>query len=1029
MLTLGLFVGTCAILAIAPVPMWAKPFDLQSRDDFDKVAKRVFSKPRMTLAHVEEKLAAGGTDGREAPEGAGIEALDPEERELLATRDASADILALQDAPLAAAFVEEQKHPVIKVDRAAVIAKVTSPKADHFRAQAAGVKAMGAPMIEPANLQPFFATLDAIAAGDESARAGVVILGNSLIASDHVTDVVRARLVERFGDAGRGFLLPERLSKVAGRRVRTGEGTPGWAIETFVQDELPPGAPKPGPFGFTGSMHTSTTDGERTTWKLEGAQRARLFYLEHTAQPGMRLEVRTSKGEGKGEGASEGKGERGEGNVIARIEPLSLEAKAKSPAPRDESLEFEIPEGATELVLIAEGKGARVYGVALEKDRAGVVVDTIGVPAASSRLYVDKVDADMFGRQLAQREPSLFVAMLGGNEVRSLNYGTLDAKQFDGYLTELLRRAKKAAPNSACLIVTPIDAVKATAAGEELTTRPEIKRVIDVQRAVAKREGCALFDLFSAMGGAGSLARFRDKGFLSDDLVHPTWRGGDVLGQLFADALLNAYASTPPPNEQVAVARRKGGRVKAPVYAGLSFPAEERPVVVVKGAGHDDGVQEVKQRKALAHFFERLRALEKGEATRVAVGQLGASHTAGQMWTDRMRQRLGDRFGHMGRGFVSVGRSSKRLEQGGVLRALSGGFEIADGREVVLGGAVGMSGTKVRMEPGAHFEITFGLGDEKIDPRFGERAEERMPGYLQLAWLYTPDMGTAEVAVDGKTVARISADQRRIDSDVQFLRLPIDGSVASLSVHVRDHERKRAKDTKDTKDAKEDVAEADAIDVDDVVGPVHLLSVVEEREHPGVVLDAVGLPGTTGMTPQRWRQDLVAAEVAAREYDLVVTAWGTNEAGIASLDEATYRHHFERTLATLMDASPGADCMIIGASDRLDERSGAWRAAPAHELVEKVQKQVAADHGCAFFSLRRAMGGAGSMQKWVNDGFGNADHVHFTREGYEKLADLVINDLFAAYAYDAALVAAEAEAAVARLKPTGAAAEVDRRGG
>jgi lysophospholipase L1-like esterase len=1025
LLTLGLFVGTCAILAIAPLPMWAKPFDLRSRDDFDKVAKRVFTKPRMTLAHVEEKLAAGGTDGREAPEGAGIEALeplDPEERELLATRDASADIVALKDATVAAPVVEEPKRPVIKVDRAAVIAKVTSPKADHFRAQAAGVKAMGAAMIEPANLQPFFATLDAIAAGDESARAGVVILGNSLIASDHVTDVVRARLVERFGDAGRGFLLPERLSKVAGRRVRTGEGTPGWAIETFVQDEPPPGAPKPGPFGFTGSIHTSTTDGERTTWKLEGAQRARLFYLEHSTQPALRLEVRTTT-----------KGDKGEPNVIARIEPLSLEAKAKNPAPRDESLEVEIPEGATELVLVAEGKGARVYGVALEKDKAGVVVDTIGVPAASSKLYVDKVDAEMFGRQLAQREPSLFVAMLGGNEVRSLNYGTLDAKQFDHYLTELLRRAKKAAPNSACLIVTPIDAVKATAAGEELTTRPEIKRVIDVQRKVAEREGCALFDLFSAMGGAGSLARFRDKGFLSDDLVHPTWRGGDVLGQLFADALLDAYAKTPPPDEQFAIARRKGGRVKAPVYAGLSFPAEERPVVVVKGsAGNPHDEATAKQRKALAHFFERLHALEKGDATRVAIGQLGASHTAGQMWTDRMRQRLGDRFGHMGRGFVSVGRASKRLEQGGVLRALKGGFEIADGREVVLGGAVGMSGTKVRMEPGAYFEITFGLDDQdKIDPRFGERAEERVPGFLQLAWLYTPDMGTAEVAVDGKTVARISPDQRRIDSDVQFLRLPIDGAVASLSVHVRDVERKRGKDGKDGKDAKDDEATDEMqLTMDDVVGPVHLLSVVEERERPGIVLDAVGLPGTTGMTPQRWRQDLVAAEVAAREYDLVVTAWGTNDAGIGSLDEATYRHHFERTLATLMDASPGADCLIIGASDRLDDRNGngTWRSAPAHELVEKVQKQVAADRGCAFFSLRRAMGGAGSMQKWVKDGLGNPDHVHFTREGYERLADLVINDLLAAYAYDAALAAAEAEAEVARRSSNGG-NDVDRRGG
>ena len=111
------------------------------------------------------------------------------------------------------------------------------------------------------------------------------------------------------------------------------------------------------------------------------------------------------------------------------------------------------------------------------------------------------------------------------------------------------------------------------------------------------------------------------------------------------------------------------------------------------------------------------------------------------------------------------------------------------------------------------------------------------PGALQLAWLYTPDMGTAEVAVDGKTVAIISPDQHREDSDVQFLKLPIDGELASLEVTVR------APDPPSARGKKKKAAHADAepageleIDEESAVGPVHLLSVVEERERPGIVL-------------------------------------------------------------------------------------------------------------------------------------------------------------------------------------------------
>lgn len=1024
-MTLALFLVVCAGLAAAPLPSWLKPLDLSSPDAAEKVARRVLAKPKMTLQHVEEKLAAQGGDGRDAPEGEGIDQAasvpDAEERELLTTRDAAADVEALREAPAPA---PEPERPRVAVDRAKVVSRAPSPKADTIRAAARSVSAPGAALDNPCvaeepapeggvrcvrtALDPFFATLDAIAAGDATARAAAVVLGNSLIASDHVTDVVRARLVERFGDAGRGFLLPDRLSKVAGRKVRTGEATPGWGIENFAMDPPDPkGGKRLGPFGFTGSLHVSTVAGEQTTWRTDGATRARLFYLEHGGQPAMRLEARTRAGT----------------TVLARIDAMPAVAPEQ-----DAAIEVTVPTAARELVLVAEGKGAKIYGVALERDGAGVVVDTIGVPAASAQLYVEATAEDLFVRQLAQREPSLFIAMLGGNEVRSLDYKTIDPPRFDAYLTSLLQRARKAAPDGACLLVSPIDAVKASAAGEELTTRAEIDVVIEVQRRVAKREGCAFFDLFAAMGGRGSLARFKDKGFLSEDLVHPTWRGGDVLGQLFADALLQSYVHTPAVEGGVTVARRREAKVPKPRFAGLTFPSEEQAVVVVKGKEQDVAAE----RRPLSRFFDRLRALDRGETQRVAIGQLGASHTAGQMWTDRMRERLADRFGNAGRGFISVGRESKRLAMTGVVRTLDGAFEIADGREVMLGGTVGMSGTKARLEPGARFAIDFcapGKEGSPLLPKSGKRPPScpsaRSAGTLQIAWLATPDMGSADVAVDGKTVATISPDMRSTDSDVQFLRLPIDEASASLEIAVHAPAPKKPH-------GKDKAADDPLITAAEHFGPVHLLSVSEERARPGVVLDAVGLPGTTGMTPQRWRQDIVAEEVRSRDYDLVVTAWGTNEAGIGSLDEATYRHHFTRTLDTLLQASPRADCLIIGASDRQDLKEGGWRPAPSHELVERVQRQVAADRGCAFFSLRTAMGGTGSIAQWLKRGLAHDDHVHLTPEGYAKLGDLIVDDLLAAFAHDTALAAAAEQEAIARAQAQAhpeTSTDVDRRGG
>lgn len=967
--TLAGFLGLSLLLSALPgVPAALRPLDLAEPEAREAAFARLTRRPKTTLVEHEKKLE-GHVD---EPKDVDDSAIAAEDAELHNESNGAVDVAILgavdvEAAPPAAEADEDRPA----VDRGAVAARAIKRsiqrRGDRSREKHKLMAMPGAAIENPCvatsagvcvrtALDPFFATLDALARGEDEARAGVVIFGNSLIASDHVTDIVRDELQGRFGDGGRGYLLVDRLSKVAGRRVRTGVGSDGWTIRSFAQDPPFPAGVR---FGFAGSLHESSVNGDQATWSLERATRARLSWLDTGV--GMRLSV--------------------DGVEVLRVPRAPL---GTTPSGAAKSIEVKLPPLGKELRLVAD-KGARVFGVAVERDVAGVVVDTIGVPAASARLYVDSTEADIFVEQLAQRDPALVTLMLGGNETRGIAYGNITAAVFEAKLNLMLDRVRRAAPQAACMIVTPIDAAKTTTGSEELTTREEIVAVIEVEKRVAAARGCALFDLWKAMGGNGSLSRMRDAGFVSEDLVHPTARGGDVLGQLFADAIVRSWVETPAPETPTVFRRHKEGGDQ-PRYAGLSFPEEERVVAVVVG---EEPV--APPPPPLSRFFTKLAALERGDRTRVAIGQFGASHTAGQMFTDRIRDRLAARFGSLGRGFVSVGKASNRLAPSGVFRELIGSAEVADGREVVLGGALGMSGTKTRLLPGARFRVGFcqGCPTTVADP--GSPSEEN--GRLQLAWLYTPDMGTADVLVDGVNVATLSPQTHRSESDVQFLSLPVTRERATLEVVSR----------KEPMPMRNDTVLAGAVGADSdalrtsTVGPVHLLSVTEEMDRKGIVLDAIGLPGTTGMTPQRWRQDLYAEEVKARRYDLIVTAWGTNEAGIASLDEATYRHHFGATLKTLRDAAPDADCLIIGASDRFDEKGGVFVQAPNHELVERVQRSLAAEQGCAFYSLRQAMGGAGSMNQWVKDGLGNPDHVHFTRPGYQKLADAFVDDLLLAW--------------------------------
>lgn len=964
--TVGLFLGVSLLLGIAPIPDAFRPVLLGNETEVRSVVARVFKKPRMTLASLEsegdadtaldlvleqalqEEQPSDGKSPARAEGSEGVGSLSP----LQATAGENSD------AHLAATLPDDVAARVPK-GTATELRQREDPVPDKrtrtLRRLAQMLEAPGVQVDNPcvdfdANgcvrtaLDPFFANLDAVSRKEEGSHATIVTLGNSLIASDHVTDVVREQLEARFGSGGRGFLLPDRLSKTAGRRARTGRGSAGWEIHTFAQKN--PGIDR---FGFTGSAHESTRKGDKIRWKTRGATRARLFYLDRPSSAPFTLEV--------------------DGETLVRVEPSGQESAI------DRTVDIEFPASSEQVQLQAAGPGVVIYGIALASDEPGAVFDTIGVPASDAKLYLG-ADPETFARQLQAREPSLVVLMVGGNEIRSLAYGWTTLEEVEREYAELVERVQKSVPDAACLAVAPIDAAKATAAGAELTTRKETLDVVELERRVAKEKGCAFLNLFAAMGGLGSLHRFHESGLIHDDLVHPRGKGGDVLGQLFADALLASYRETPLPRKEVQTRHR----LVRPKLNGLSYAAPKG-----NGASSTDS-------RYLVRFFDKLRKLENGSSLRVAIGQFGDVHTEKQALADRIRDRFTERFGSAGRGYVAVGNREGDLLPGRVVRALSGPVEITEGRKITVGGAVAMNGTKARLMPEARFDVSFcdGCREGRYRPR----------GFLELSWLYTPDMGVADVFVNDVQVGLISPLRRRVENDVQFLRIPVRGEAHTLSVVVRDGRTGESRKRNRRFGGPEESLPP---------GPVNLFGVIGEVNRAGVLVEAMGLSGISGNTLARWKPDLIHAQVSARNYDLILPAWGSVEARAKDLAPDAYRAQYTRSLQALLEASPEAECVVIGPLDQMVRARGQWQEPPSQNLVLQIQQEVSAGLGCAFFDAQKAMGGTGIIKGWVQENLATSDHQVLTREGYTHLADLFLHDLFAQYAYDKAKEAEDRE--------------------
>jgi lysophospholipase L1-like esterase len=420
-----------------------------------------------------------------------------------AVRIAAARTIARTLAPLPSRRLPERTRQDEELFRLATVLKAPGSVIENPCTEWAG------PFCARTSLDPFFSSLDSLRSGSATSRVTVAAFGNSLIAADRIVDIVRDDLVGLFGNGGRGLLLVDRIADY-GQRVRTGTAADGWQVYTVGDVK-----PSPIPIGLSGVVHVSNAPRARSRFAIKGETQGSLFWMD-----------------------------KGAGPIELRVDGKPLVQTSPQGSGHSQRTDFTLPGDAKTLELIAHKKGTAIQGLVLDRPGAGMVLDTLGVPAADASLFLT-ADEESVTRQLGSRSPALVVIMLGGNEVKRLQWkrSTMDKVERD--LHRFIQRVKLGSPTSACLLVGPLDAVLGPDAARPFQQRADLLEVIELERKIALAEGCAFFDMFGAMGGTGSLQRFHTKGLVHDDLVHPRGKGLDLLGALLSDALLKAWSETP----------------------------------------------------------------------------------------------------------------------------------------------------------------------------------------------------------------------------------------------------------------------------------------------------------------------------------------------------------------------------------------------------------------------------------------------------------------------------------------------------
>ncbi|HXD32417.1 MAG TPA: GDSL-type esterase/lipase family protein [Pyrinomonadaceae bacterium] len=367
-------------------------------------------------------------------------------------------------------------------------------------------------------MDKFYASLVATDGRKNNAITRITHYGDSPITNDGITGTARRLLQQRFGDAGHGFMLIDRPWAWYGHQSISFTSGGGWTSDSFMNPRVNDGA-----FGLGG-----------VTFRADGAGKYARYATVSDGDTGRnfsRLEIYYLQKPGGGSFSVSVNGSEVDSFSTDGDGPRSGFALSKAPSA-----------GANNFEVRTVNGNVRLFGAVLENDGPGVVYDSLGVNGAYAGLLKTVMNEQHWAEQLQHRQPNLVILNYGTNESE---YASADQMaRYDRDLREVVRRVQGALPAVPILIISPMDRGK-RAGGGKVVTLESIPKIVAMQHQVAAETGCAFFNMFEAMGGQGTMARWHagKKHLVGADLTHPNAEGAETVGVLIYQALIDGYSN------------------------------------------------------------------------------------------------------------------------------------------------------------------------------------------------------------------------------------------------------------------------------------------------------------------------------------------------------------------------------------------------------------------------------------------------------------------------------------------------------
>jgi lysophospholipase L1-like esterase len=358
------------------------------------------------------------------------------------------------------------------------------------------------------HLDDFYETLFKLEKGQQQV-VSVIHLGDSHIQADFLTHTVRKSFQERFGNAGRGLVVPGTVAGTHDAFNVVSSSPLKWKSKRCIYPD------QPLPIGIGGITINSDAASARfdvamkDLWIDHSFNTLTLFFQKDISS--FHFSVKDTANQSL---AYIGAFTQEEFQNYSRVVlPYSVG-----------SVTLETIRSTPQQVQ------ATIFGLSLENGKRGVLYHAIGVNGAKYSHYNEAL---LFARQTSALKPSLIIVALGTNE--SLDYPNLD-KNFSQHIDKLVNSLKSNNPQAKFVLVTPQETFR-----RRTRANPNSVKIRDQIVQYAIENGFAFWDMYKIVGGEGSAEAWKKSTLLRSDGVHLSRQGYEYEGSLLFEALMKSY--------------------------------------------------------------------------------------------------------------------------------------------------------------------------------------------------------------------------------------------------------------------------------------------------------------------------------------------------------------------------------------------------------------------------------------------------------------------------------------------------------